>query len=89
MFKLLLWVFVAFVVMLICSKITLDTSIYKAEQNRLEIIFPQWNTEHPWIYFYWTPGTVKWHQDANDDQDSDDGIAIEDSGDPNGEDMAQ
>lgn len=61
--KLFFWAFIAFVVMLICSKINLETSIYKEEQNSLEIIFPQWQTEQPWFYFYWTPGTVKWHQD--------------------------
>jgi len=62
--KLFFWAFIAFVVMLVCSKIDLQTSIYKEEQNRLEIIFPQWQTEQPWLYFYWTPGTaVKWHKD--------------------------
>ena len=61
--KLFFWAFVAFIAMLACSKINLETSIYKEEQNSLEIIFPQWKTEQPWFYFYWTPGTVKWQQD--------------------------
>lgn len=71
--KLFFWGIIAFIVMLICSKITLDTSIYKAEENRLEIIFPQWHTDKPWFYFYWTPGTVKWHPDvAEEDQEGED-----------------
>lgn len=67
--KLFMWGFVAFVVMLICSKINLETSIYKEEQNSLEIIFPQWQTDKPWLYFYWTPGTVKWEQDPAETDD--------------------
>lgn len=54
--------FVVFVVVLCLSKIDLETSIYDADKNSLEIIFPQWKTDKPWIYFYWTPGTVSWTQ---------------------------
>ncbi len=61
--KLFFWGFIAFIAMLCCSKITLETSIYVKEQNSLEIIFPQWNTEKPWVYFYWEPGYTTWQQE--------------------------
>ncbi len=61
--KLFFWAFIAFVAILSCSEINMDTSIYKEDENSLEIIFPQWQTDEPWLYFYWTPGTVKWHKD--------------------------
>ncbi len=67
MFKLLLWAFIGLVAVLACSEINLETSIYKEEKNSLEIIFPQWQTEQPWLYFYWTPGTVKWSQDDQEE----------------------
>jgi|GEM_PF-3434856 hypothetical protein len=65
--KLFLWAFIAFVAVLACSKINLQTSIYKENENSLEIIFPQWHTEQPWLYFYWTPGIVKWQKDPSAD----------------------
>ncbi len=65
--KLLLWAFIGFVAVLACSEINLETSIYKEEKNSLEIIFPQWQTEQPWLYFYWTPGSVKWSQDKEEE----------------------
>ena len=67
--KLFLWSFIAFVAVLACSEINLETSIYKEDKNSLEIIFPQWQTEQPWLYFYWTPGIVKWKQDPSEEEE--------------------
>lgn len=57
--KLFFWAFIALVAVLGCSEINFESSIYKEDENSLEIIFPQWQTDEPWLYFYWTPGTVK------------------------------
>ncbi len=59
--KLIRRAFIVFFVMLLLSKINLQTSIYEADKNSLEIIFPLWKTDAPWLYFYWTPGTVSWN----------------------------
>ncbi len=66
--KLFFWAFIALVAVLGCSEINFESSIYKEDENSLEIIFPQWQTDEPWLYFYWTPGTVKWHKDAPEEE---------------------
>ena len=66
--KLFIWAFIALVAVLGCSEINFESSIYKEDENSLEIIFPQWQTDEPWLYFYWTPGTVKWHKDPPEEE---------------------
>ena len=66
--KLSFWAFIALVAVLGCSEINFESSIYKEDENSLEIIFPQWQTDEPWLYFYWTPGTVKWHNDPPEEE---------------------
>ncbi len=66
--KLFFWAFIALVAVLGCSEINFESSIYKEDENSLEIIFPQWQTDEPWLYFYWTPGTVKWHKDPPEEE---------------------
>ncbi|MCD8548045.1 MAG: hypothetical protein LRY38_06410 [Aeromonadaceae bacterium] len=58
--KLIRWSLVALVVALIVSNINIKTSLYKAQDNSLEISFPQWKTKTPWLYLYWTPGVWRW-----------------------------
>lgn len=66
--KLFFWAFIALVAVLGCSEINFESSIYKEDENSIEIIFPQWQTDEPWLYFYWTPGTVKWHKDPPEEE---------------------
>ena len=66
--KLFFWAFIALVAVLGCSEINFESSIYKEDENSLEIIFPQWQTDEPWLYFYWIPGTVKWHKDPPEEE---------------------
>lgn len=66
--KLFFWAFIALVAVLGCSEINFESSIYKEDEKSLEIIFPQWQTDEPWLYFYWTPGTVKWHKDPPEEE---------------------
>ena len=67
--KLIKWGFVALIGCLIVSQINIQTSIYKKQDNSVEIIFPQWQLEKPWFYLYWTPGTLRFKQPPNEDQD--------------------
>ena len=69
--RLFFWGFIAFIAMLCMSKITLETSIYVKDQNSLEIIFPQWKADKPWIYFYWEPGYTTWTPDTPAEENSD------------------
>lgn len=43
--KLFFWAFIALVAVLGCSEINFESSIYKEDENSLEIIFPQWQTD--------------------------------------------
>lgn len=56
--KLLTWAIVALIAALVVSEININTSLYKAQDNSVEIIFPQWQPKQPWFYFYWTPGKI-------------------------------
>jgi len=67
--KLIKWGFVALIGCLIVSQINIQTSIYKKQDNSVEIIFPQWQLEKPWFYFYWTPGTLRFKQPPKENQD--------------------
>lgn len=58
--KLIKWSLIALVVALIVSNISIKTSLYKAKDNSVEISFPQWKTQTPWLYVYWTPGLWRW-----------------------------
>ncbi|MGL4206079.1 MAG: hypothetical protein ACRCRW_08195 [Aeromonadaceae bacterium] len=62
MFKVMKWALLATLIGLIASQINIEASIYKAADNSVEIIFPQWQTEEPWFYVYWTPGTLSFKQ---------------------------
>ena len=57
--KIIKWALLALVVCLILSELNIKTSIYHKMDNSVEIIFPQWQQEKPWFYFYWTPGTLR------------------------------
>ena len=69
--KIIKWALLALVVCLILSELNIKTSIYHKKDNSVEIIFPQWQQEKPLFYFYWTPGTVKWHQDPPEETTED------------------
>ncbi len=58
--KLMLWTLLALVLALIFSEINIKTSLYKAADNSVEIIFPEWQTDDAWFYLYWTPGQLEW-----------------------------
>ena len=53
--KLFRWAIVALIAALVVSEIHIQTSLYKKEDNSVEIIFPQWQTKQPWFYLFWTP----------------------------------
>lgn len=67
--KLIKWGLLALIGSLIVSQININASIYKKQDNSVEIIFPQWQQEKPWFYFYWTPGTLRFKQPPKEDQD--------------------
>lgn len=54
MWKMLKWSVIGGVVLLILSDIEISTSLYKYEDNRVEINFPRWQADQPW-------GTLSWH----------------------------
>lgn len=50
--KLLLLLLVAF---FLASEVTLSTSLYRYEDNEIELTFPVWQTDKPWYYLKWNP----------------------------------
>ena len=42
-------------VLLLLSEVNLNTSLYKYEDNQIEITFPSWRAENPWYYLKWNP----------------------------------
>ncbi|MFC3913163.1 hypothetical protein ACFOSS_06750 [Pseudaeromonas sharmana] len=56
--KLFRWGLVVLIAALVVSKLNIQTSIYKKDDNSVEIIFPQWQQDDPWFYLFWTPGTL-------------------------------
>ncbi len=54
--KLIRWLLILLVAGLVVSQITIHTSLYARKDNSVEIAFPQWKADDPWIYLYWTPG---------------------------------
>jgi len=48
MWKMLKWSVIGGVVLLILSDIEISTSLYKYEDNRVEINFPRWQADQPW-----------------------------------------
>lgn len=53
---LLKWLLLALLGVLLLSDIRLDTSLYRYADNRLEIAFPRWQSDSPWLYLLWIPG---------------------------------
>lgn len=66
--KLIKWLLILAVAILVLSEVNLSTSLYKYEDNQIEIIFPRWRTESPWYYLRWNPGREefihRWHPEA-------------------------
>lgn len=56
MWKLLRWLLLLVIAGLVVSKIDIKTSLYARKDNSVEISFPQWKADQPWLYLYWTPG---------------------------------
>ncbi|MBR9857738.1 MAG: hypothetical protein GYB38_08515 [Gammaproteobacteria bacterium] len=43
------------VVFLLASEVNMSTSLYRYEDNQIEITFPVWQTDTPWYYLKWNP----------------------------------
>lgn len=61
MWRLLKWCLVGLVLLLIGSDIELSTSLYRYQDNRVEIAFPRWESQHPWATFSWHAGESRFH----------------------------
>ena len=61
MWKMLKWSVIGGVVLLILSDIEISTSLYKYEDNRVEINFPRWQADQPWCTLRWHAGQVESH----------------------------
>lgn len=48
----LLLLLVAF---LLASEVNMSTSLYRYQDNQIEITFPVWQTNTPWYYLKWNP----------------------------------
>lgn len=54
------WTLILAILFLAMSKVELRTSIHEYDSNEIEITFPSWRTEQPWIYLKWNPGKDEW-----------------------------
>ncbi|MCS3461678.1 hypothetical protein ACW5WQ_15135 [Aeromonas rivuli] len=61
MWTLLKWFFIGWVLLLILSDIELSTSIYRYQDNKVDIAFPRWESKHPWATFSWHAGETRFH----------------------------
>ncbi|WMC11151.1 hypothetical protein PU634_01955 [Oceanimonas pelagia] len=57
--KLLLLLLVAF---FLASEVNLSTSLYRYEDNEIELSFPVWQTDKPWYYLKWNPAEREFEQ---------------------------
>ncbi|MBL1376652.1 hypothetical protein [Zobellella iuensis] len=49
------WLLVLLIAVLLLSEVKLNTSLYRYEDNQIEITFPSWRAEDPWYYLKWNP----------------------------------
>ena len=49
-YKVLLYGIVALVLVALLGKVNSNTSLYTADNNAVEFIFPVWDWGHPWLY---------------------------------------
>ena len=61
MWKALKWIFICWALLLILSDIQISTSLYKYEDNSVQINFPRWQSEQPWGSLRWHAGQVESH----------------------------
>ncbi|MFC5706815.1 hypothetical protein [Aeromonas eucrenophila] len=61
MWTVLKWSVIGSVLLLILSDIQLSTSIYKYEDNRVQINFPRWQPKQPWATLGWHAGQTEFH----------------------------
>lgn len=47
-----LLIFLLFLLFL-ASEVNLSTSLYRYEDNKIELTFPVWQTDNPWYYLKW------------------------------------
>ncbi|MDP5292222.1 hypothetical protein Q9290_07970 [Oceanimonas sp. CHS3-5] len=57
--KLLLLLLVGF---FLASEVNLSTSLYRYEDNEIELTFPVWQTDNPWYYLKWNPAEHEFEQ---------------------------
>ncbi|MDU1144059.1 hypothetical protein [Aeromonas rivipollensis] len=61
MWTMLKWTVICGVLLLILSDIQISTSLYKYEDNSVQINFPRWQSERPWGSLRWHAGQVESH----------------------------
>lgn len=60
MWKLLKWIFILWAALLILCDISIHTSLYKYEDNSVELRLPRWQATTPWARLYWKAGVWEW-----------------------------
>ncbi|MFH7587893.1 hypothetical protein [Oceanimonas smirnovii] len=46
----------------LASEVNLSTSLYRYEDNKIELTFPVWQTDNPWYYLKWDPANGVFEQ---------------------------
>ncbi|WP_116474292.1 hypothetical protein [Zobellella maritima] len=54
------WILILGILFMALSEVDMNTSLYKYEENQVEITFPSWQAEQPWIHIKWNPGKDEW-----------------------------
>lgn len=60
MWKLLKWIFIGWAGVLVLCDMRLQTSIYRYEDNRVELRLPRWQADTPWARLIWHAGQWQW-----------------------------
>lgn len=56
------------VVVFLTSEVNLSTSLYRYEDNEIELTFPVWQTDNPWYYLKWNPSAGEFEQRVMSEQ---------------------
>ena len=54
------WILILGILFLALSEVDMNTSLYRYEDNQIEITFPSWRPKQPWLHIKWNPGQGEW-----------------------------
>lgn len=60
MWRALKWILILWALLLIICDFHIQTSLYKYEDNRVEVRLPRWQPLFPWARMIWHAGTWQW-----------------------------